>query len=271
MIQERIYFDESDDRVWLDTYAVNDPVNSLRDAVLVIPGGAYCHFCLREGQYTAFALLGRGVNAFVLRYSIGKDAVYPRQLLDAARALKYIKENAEKYHIDENRIFAFGYSAGGHLLGTLATKHAFAEQELGLPRDYLKIRGAVFCYPVITAYGATHQGSFENLMKKPLSEYTEEEKENLSIERCITKDTPPAFIWHTSEDKVVPINGTLRLCRAYAEAGQTVEMHIYPYGAHGTALGTEYTSNGKADHIQPRVVVWFEEALKWMKDLDNAR
>lgn len=269
MIYERIYFDETDNRVWLDVYAVADAKISLRDAVLVIPGGGYRAICMREGQYTAFALLGKGINAFVLRYSVGEHAKYPRQLLDAARALKYIKENAGKYNVNPKRIFAFGYSAGGHLLGTLATKHEFAEAELGLEKDFLKVRGAVFCYPVVTAYGATHEGSFENLLKKPLGEYTEEEKEMLSIERCVTSDTPPAFIWHTSEDKVVPINGSLRLCRAYSDAGMPVEMHIYPYGPHGTALGTDYTSDGKADHIQPRVVAWFDEALKWMGDLDN--
>ena len=269
MIQERIFFDESDNRVWLDVYAVNDPVNTPRDAVLVIPGGGYRGVSEREGQYTAFALLGRGINAFVLRYSVGAHAKYPRQLLDAAGALKHIKENVEKYHINPDRIFALGYSAGGHLLGTLVTRHSFAEREMSLPEDYLKVRGAIFCYPVVTAYGATHIGSFENLLKKPFDEYTEEEREFFSIERHITEKTPPAFIWHTSEDKTVPINGTLRLCRAYSEAGQPVELHIYPYGVHGIALGTEYTSNGREDHIQPRATVWIDEALKWMKGLDN--
>ena len=151
MIQEKIYFDESDERVFLEVYVQNDPVVSERDAILVIPGGGYSGVSVREGIYTALAFLGKGVNTFVLTYSVGEHAVYPRQLLDAARALKYIKENAEKYHVNPNRIFALGYSAGGHLLGTLTTLHNIAEKELGLPEDYLKIRGAIFCYPVITA------------------------------------------------------------------------------------------------------------------------
>lgn len=269
MIHEKIYFDESDERVWLDTYAVCDPVISPRDTVLVIPGGGYRGVSAREGRYTALALLGRGINAFVLKYSTGEAARYPRQLLDAAKALKYIKENAEKYNVNKDRIFALGYSAGGHLLGTLATKHGFAEKQLGLPENYLKVRGAIFCYPVVTAHGPTHEGSFLNLMKKPLSEYTDAERDELSIELCVNSETPPAFIWHTSEDKSVPIDGSLKLCLAYKNAGLPVELHIYPYGPHGAALGTDYTSDGKADHIQPRVVAWLDEALKWMKDLDN--
>ena len=138
---ERIHFESEDERVFLDVYAMHDDVNSPRDAVLVIPGGAYSGVSWREGVYTALALVARGVNAFVLTYSCGDHAIYPRQLLDAGRALKYIKENAEKYHIDADRIFALGYSAGGHLLGTLTTLHGVAEKELGLPVDLKIILG----------------------------------------------------------------------------------------------------------------------------------
>ena len=269
MINERIYFDENDNRVYLDVYAVNDEKLPSRDAILIIPGGAYIDVSWREGIYTALAFLGRGVNAFVLNYSVGEHAIYPRQLLDAARALKYIKDNVGKYHVNPNRIFALGYSAGGHLLGTLATLYHKAETMLDLPEDYLKIRGAIFCYPVITAYGATHELSFKCLMKKPLSDYTEAEKELLSIEKNITPDSPPAFIWHTAGDKYVPINGSLKLCEAYYNAGVTVELHVYPYGTHGIALATEQTSNGIEDYIQPRAEAWLGEAYKWMQGLDK--
>ena len=269
MINERIHFDSADDRVFLDTYAVNDSTNTPRDAILVIPGGAYSSVSWREGIYTALSFLGKGVNTFVLTYSVGEHAVYPRQLLDAARAFKYIKENAEKYHVNPDRIFALGYSAGGHLLGTLTTLHGVAEKELGLAKDYLKIRGAIFCYPVVTAYGPTHQGSFVNLLKKPFDEYTEAEKELLSIEKNVDKNTPPAFIWHTAGDTGVPINGSLKLCQAYYDAGVTTELHVYPYGPHGIALGTEYTTNGREDFLQPRAQAWVDEAYKWMKGIDN--
>ena len=265
MIQEKIYFDSTDERVSLDVYAVNDPTVKARDAILVIPGGAYQIVSRREGIYTALAFLGKGINTFVLNYSVGEHAVYPRQLLDAARALKYIKDNADKYHVNKDRIFALGYSAGGHLLGTLATLYRKAEEIIGTEKDYLKIRGAIFCYPVVTAFGATHCDSFKYLMKKPLEEYTDEEKNLLSIEKNITPDTPPAFIWHTSGDKGVPINGSLKLCQAYYDAGLPTELHIYPYGPHGIALGNEASSNGIASYVQPRAAAWVDEAFKWMQ------
>lgn len=269
MIQEKIFFDKNDDRVFLDVYAVNDQSVAPRDAVLIIPGGAYSGVSAREGLYTALAFIARGVNAFVLTYSVGQDAVYPRQLLDAGRALKHIKENADKYHVNSARIFALGYSAGGHLLGTLTTLHGIAEKELGLPSDYLKVRGSIFCYPVISAFGKTHAGSFKNLMKKPLEEYTEEEKMLLSIEKNINENTPPAFIWHTSQDYGVPISGSLALAEAYFNVKVPVELHIFPYGPHGIAMATESSSDGKEAFIQPRAQIWIDEALKWMKGLDN--
>ena len=265
-ISERIYFNKDDDRVYLDVYAVNDYKVSPRDAVLVLPGGAYSGVSWREGVYTGLALAGNGVNAFVLTYSVGDHAIYPRQLLDAAMALRYIKDNAERYHIDPERVFALGYSAGGHLLGTLTTQYGFAEKALGVPKDSLKIRGAIFCYPVITASDNTHVRSFENLLKKPFDKMTDGEREALSIEKCITPETPPAFIWHTAGDVGVPINGSLSLARAYYDAGIPVEAHVYPYGPHGIALGTEWTSDGREAFVQDRAQAWLGEALKWMKN-----
>ena len=136
MKHERIYFDKTDERVFLDIYAVTDPLMSKREAMLVIPGGGYSHVCAdREGECIALAFAAKGMNAFVLTYSVGQDAVYPRQLLDAARAMAYIKEHAEEYHIDPDRIYGVGFSAGGHLLGTLTTLHGEAEELLGRARS----------------------------------------------------------------------------------------------------------------------------------------
>jgi acetyl esterase/lipase len=269
MLHEKIYIDPSDERVFLETYALADPNVAARDAILILPGGAYRGISERERMYTPLAFLGKGINTFVLTYSIGADAVYPRQLLDACRALKYIKENAEKYHINPNRIFALGYSAGGHLLGLLTVHHDVGERELGLPKDYLKVRGSLFCYSAVSAWGSIKGRSFENLLKKPFADMTDEEKEFFSIEKNITSDSPPAFIWHTSEDKSVSISNSLKLCQAYYDAGQVVELHVFPYGPHGIALGTEFTSYNGDACIQPRAEIWVDEAFKWIKGLDR--
>ena len=267
MFSERIFFDDAHPNVWLDLFLPDG--GDARDAVLVIPGGAYRSVCKREGVNTAIALVNEGICAFVLNYSFGEEVKYPRQLLDAAGALAFIKSNTGKYNVNPDRIFGLGYSAGGHLLGTLLTQRELAEGELGLASGALKLRGAIFSYPVVTAYGKTHKGTFKNLLKKPLTEYTVEEKQLFSIEKHINADTPPAFIWHTSEDVSVPIYGSLKLCRAYVKAGHPTELHIYPYGPHGIALGTEASSNGHPEYVEPKAAGWFSEALDWMRTLDN--
>ena len=264
MIHERIYLD-SEERAYIETYVNTDAREEVRDAILVIPGGGYQTVCLdREGECIAVAYAARGLNAFVLNYRVGKDEHYPNQLLDAAKAMAYIKENAEKYNINPDRVFAVGFSAGGHLCGTLATLHGEAEEILGLPRDTARPTGVVLSYPVVTALHNTHRGSFERLLAKPFDEITEEEKMHFSLEMNINKDTSPAFIWHTAEDKVVPPVGSIRLAEAYVRAGAKVELHLYPYGSHGLALSNDVTV-AKGQQIQPKAEAWVKEAVEWMK------
>lgn len=261
MIYERIYLDEQK-RVYIDTYANTDERLVPLDAILVIPGGGYGCVCSdREGEPIALAFATRAVNAFVLNYRVGEGVKYPDQLIDAARAMAYIKENAKRYHINPERVFAVGFSAGGHLCGTLATLHSEAEELLGLEKDVARPRGVVLSYPVVTALHKTHQSSFAKLLCKPFSEISDEQKRHLSLEENVNADTPPAFIWHTAKDAVVPPIGSLRLARAYCNAGAKVELHLYPYGPHGLALSNDVTCVDG----QPKAEGWVDAAWEWMK------
>ncbi len=265
VINERIYFDSNDKSVYLEVFAQVDRRIAPRDAMLVIPGGGYEMVCMdSEGESVALAYLARGVNAFVVKYNVDANSVFPSQLLNVAGALKHIKENAEKYHINPNRIFAVGFSAGGHLTGLLATQHRLAERELGLPEDYLKIAGAVFSYPVITAFGETHENSFALLAKKPFSELTEDERRLYSIECNIKSDTPRAFIWHTAGDCGVAPYGSLKLAMAYYAAKVPVELHLYPNGPHGSALCLPHTTRGYPTLEIPDASEWLDLSVKWM-------
>ena len=265
MLCERIYLDE-EKKSYIDTFAVVDSRIAPQDAMLVIPGGGYHHVCLdREGDCVALAYASRGVNAFVLNYHVGEGQIFPTQLVDAARAMVYIKENAERYHINPNRVFAVGFSAGGHLTGSLATMYKEAEEIINAKPELARPRGVVLGYPVVSAYPPANEGSFEGLLGKPYDQITEDERERFSIEKRVDATTPPAFIWHTAQDTAVSPKGSLSLARAYVEAGVTVEMHLYPYGPHATALGIEMTSAGQASYIQPKVQKWVEESVEWMK------
>ena len=123
MKHERIYLNPDDDRVFIDTYVKNLGKNW--PAMLVIPGGGYVAVCTeREGEPIALDFVAKGYNAFVLNYRVGKPGdVFPKQLLDAGAAMIYIREHADEFGIDPERVFSLGFSAGGHLVGCLANLH----------------------------------------------------------------------------------------------------------------------------------------------------
>ena len=268
MLTERIFLSD-DKRAYLDTY-VSEFRNARRDAMLVIPGGGYRAVCSdREGELVALAYASRGYNAFVLNYRVAeKGDIYPTQLLDACRALLYIKANADKYFINPDRIFAVGFSAGGHLAGSLAlmTKDTLVLDTLGVTTDDLKIKGVVLSYPVTTAMANTHRGSFEYLAGMPFDDIPEELKRKYSLEENVDENSPPAFIWHTAEDKTVPVIGSLRLAAKYVEKGVPVSIHVYPYGCHGISLATAY-ANHEARVAEPLAERWLEDSIDFLNSL----
>ena len=242
MIHERIYLDKTDERVYIDTYVPNE--KGSRPAILVIPGGGYANVCTdREGEPIALAFVEQGFNAFVLNYRVGKEGdVFPKQLIDASRAMLYIKENAEKYSTNPKRGVGTCFSAGGHLTGSLATMYDYDEIKAEFGEDYIKIKptGAILCYPVVSVMeSATHVGSFENLLGKKLSEFTEEERRRYSLEYAARENSAPMFIWHTATDELVPVIGSLSLAKRMAELKLPLKVSIYPYGTHGVALANE--------------------------------
>lgn len=265
---ERIYLRKDDPEIYLDAYAVDDKRLKPRDAVLIIPGGAYAYVCLdREGEKTALAYAARGVNAFVLNYRAAADDVFPMHLECAALAMAWIRLHSEDYNVNPERVFSLGFSAGGHLCGSLATMYKYVEERLGLDKGIAKPCGIVMAYPVVSAYRPTHEDSFKNLLNKPFDAYTDEERMIYSIEMNVKENTPPAFIWHTASDEAVPVQGTLKLALAYANAGVPFTLRVYPYGPHGIGLGTDYSNNGEDARIQPIAAKWVEESIEWMKTI----
>ena len=269
MLHERIYLDKDDDRVYIDTYVVNDK-SYKRDAMLVIPGGGYNAVCTeREGEPIALAYVAFGMNAFVLNYRVGGVGdVFPKQLIDAGRAIIYIKENAERFGIDPERVFTVGFSAGGHLSGSCAIMYDAPEvkEALGVTADENKPCASVLGYPVVTANTEiTSQNTFKRLLGKPFSEITDAERKRFSLETAVNERSAPMFIWHTAQDTGVPVNGSLMLAQAAKDAGVNVTLHVYPYGPHGVALATKITECGKAAWVQPLAERWVFDSVEWLK------
>lgn len=242
-------------------------VHAPRPAMLVLPGGGY-RFCSdREAEPIALAYMNAGYNAYVLRYACQENAKFPRPLLEASYAMKLIRDRAAVDNTDPARVFAIGFSAGGHLAGALATcwqrKEIYTAAGVGYGEN--KPNGVVLCYPVVSGGEYRHVGSFCAICGK--ADPSEEELALYSNERNVTADCPPVFLWHTASDSVVPVENSLLMARALAEKKIPFSLHVFPHGPHGLSLATAETSCGRASLEMGDVAEWLSLSLSWLSSL----
>ena len=262
MLYEKIMLDESDENAYLTAYVADKIPGFTRKAILVIPGGGYGNVCTdREGEPIAQAFIPYGYNAFVLSYSTAKTSknVFPSQLIQASLAINHIKDNAEEYGIDPDKVFAVGFSAGGHLTACLGSLWDLPEiyEKTNIPYGYNKPAGTMLIYPVING----HMGSFKNLFGTDAP--TDEQLELVSINKQISEKSSPIFMVHSSNDQIVSVKNTLSLAEACAEKGITFELHVYPDAPHGVALGNKITMCGNAKYNYPAMSKWVAQAAEW--------
>ena len=209
--------------------------NWKRPAVVVVPGGGYAMVSKREGDPIASEFFANGFQAFVLTYEVTPNVAYPEQLLELSASLDYIRANAEELHVNTDEIFVVGFSAGGHLTANLAVEYQTSSQKAGVELN-CKPTAVALAYPVISnEYG--HVGSHANLLVGYTDEAKAELLKTLNVDKAVTKDTPPAFIWTTVQDSIVPCCNSLNYASALANAGVEFELHIHPRGDHGAATG----------------------------------
>jgi acetyl esterase/lipase len=209
-------------------------------AVIVAPGGSYARLSMNnEGRAPANYLNALGIAAFVLRYRLGPKYHHPIELGDAQRAIRTVRARAAEWHIAADRIGIMGFSAGGHLAASASTHFDAGKPDAADPIDRASSRPdfAVLAYPVISFVEPwTHQGSKTNL----LGEHPDPAlARSLSSETQVTPATPPAFLYHTSADTVVPAENAVAYFLALRKAGVPAEMHVFRNGAHGTGLGQQ--------------------------------
>lgn len=236
-----------------------------RPLVLICPGGAYAYTSPREGEAFAMQFLAMGYHAAVLKYSCA-PAVFPTSLTELASAMILIRQHAEEWHVDPDKIIVLGCSAGGHLAASLATlwDEDFLAEALKLKKTdhkLLKPDGLILCYPVITSGEFAHRGSFENLLG-------EQEKElggELSLETRVSEKVPPVFIWHTYTDGSVPVENSLLFVNALRKAGVSTEFHMYPCGGHGLGLANRLTRAGDGSAVQEECTSWIPLVHTWIE------
>lgn len=235
--------------------------NRTRPAVVICPGGGYKMVSEREGEPIAVQLLAMGVHAFVLNYSV-TPIHHPAQLAELASAVQMIRQNATQWHVDPEKIIVMGTSAGGHLAGMLATMwNSQTLKELGYDSQMIKPNGLIMGYSVVTAdqeYG--HQGSFDHLLGEDASS---EEREKLSLQKLVSKDTPISFIWTTTEDQVVPMENSLMMASALRKNGIKFEFHVFPNGPHGHSLATSETAKNDSQIVKD-LQIWPTLLKEWL-------
>lgn len=240
--------------------------NGKRPVILMCPGGGYEMTSDREAEPMAMQFLAMGYHVAVLRYSVC-PVRYPAALLQVAESVLYLKEHADEYHIDPEKIVVQGCSAGGHLAANygIAWNSPFLTKLMGMENDpeRLCVAGLLLCYPVITSGEKAHEESFRNL----LGEQYEEKKEELSLENQVTPDTPPTFLWHTATDETVPVENSLYFFQACLQQGVSAELHIYPVGGHGLSLANEETCRANGIGVQKECQSWIGLAQTWLEEI----
>ncbi len=246
-----------------------------RPAMIVAPGGGYLALAHREAEPVAARWLGMGYQAFILRYSVllgspeegapmpepNRAARYPVQVVEAARAVAYVREHAEELGVDADRVFVLGFSAGAHVAISLAERWAdYGEQS--------RPTGVIGCYPMLRML---EQSDFE---LQPLSalavcgttEPDEAQVAAVDLVEHANAAMPPLFLWHTSQDQLTNPVDTARLAARAMELGVPCELHIYREGNHGSGLCDETTS-AHGEHVNPHNATWAALADEWARRL----
>lgn len=240
-------------RPWLEPY----PVETRRKhgAVIVFPGGGYGFRAPHEGTPIAERFNEIGVHGFVCQYRVDPNR-HPAPLQDAARAVRIVRSRAREWNVDPDRIAVCGFSAGGHLAASVGVHYDKDDAKGGDDLDSVSARpdAMILAYPVISAGVSGHQGSFTNLLS---DDATEELRRRMSLEHQVDERTPPAFIWHTAVDDMVPVENSILFALMHRKHGIPFELHIYSEGNHGLGLAPKV----------PHVATWSALCCEWLQGM----
>lgn len=229
-------------------------------AVVICPGGGYEYTSDREGEPVAMEYYHAGYHAFVVHYAVKEHAGNFQPLCQLAAVIAHIRKQAEEWNVQENKIAVCGFSAGGHLagsLGTLANTKSF--QKVWGRNDPIRPDAMILCYPVILADEFAHEGSIMHVSE---SQPGTDTYCWFGLDRHVTGATPPTFLWHTAADSVVPVENSLSFAGALSREKVPFEMHIFPEGNHGMSVCS--TAVNASNPYLGRWVAW---SIAWLNKL----
>lgn len=275
----------------LEVYALDSEisygVNRKWPAIIICPGGGYLISATKEGEGVATQFLNHGFSCFVLRYStflnnreslindepdINQNGYYPNQILELMETMHLLKENAEEWNIDVDNIFTLGFSAGGHIVGTLATRwdDSYFKEKLGFIPDAkeLQPKGSILAYPMLTGdiVGESKNSKLMELCLYGHHHPTDEEKDKLTLINYVSPTTSPMFIWHTRDDEVCDAKLTTEFISELQKNDIQCEYHLFSHGKHGLASSNKYYAKNKND-INKNVTLWLPLAINWLEQI----
>ena len=236
---------------WLDLYLLD--ADAPRGAVVVVPGGGYTHRAPHEGEPVARLFNERGYHAFVVQYRVAPHSPMSA-FLDASRSMRLVRSRAGEWGIAPGKIAVCGFSAGGHLAGLVGVHGDDGNPLAQDPVEQFSNRpdAMILCYAWLSARVTQPQD-----IQVPSGDSAEELLRRISVELNVSPKTPPAFLWHTAEDKRVSVVHSLLMVEALRQHDIPFELHIYPHGRHGLGLAQEI----------PHVASWANLCCEWLNSM----
>lgn len=256
-----------------------------RPAVIVCPGGSYTHLADREGEPVALAFAAEGCQAFVLRYTLGDpeggNPAYPACFDELSQSVALLRERADEWEIDPNRVFVCGFSAGGHLVLMQGTAWRRQAERLGLEPELLRPSGVIAGYPLADVRGF---GEFLFQMSGLYPDHpavkmgtecanavfgrvdpSADEMDALTPVTLANAESSPTFIWATAEDKLVDPSNALKMASALSAAHVPVELHLFERGPHGMSLASSVTAGPGGTRVDDDAAQWLDLAVRWIR------
>lgn len=258
-------------------------------AIIICGGGGYLGISDREKEPVALFFLNAGYQAIVLDYGTKKThgSEYPKPVFDLAKMILKVRENAEEWNINPEKVAIIGFSAGGHLCASMATQwqEKYLAERLNINNSVLlKPNAVILSYPVTDlklqkewfntkdkknlspSLGTESPEEFMNTANEAMlgKEYTEGDVEKASPITHVTSQIPPVFLWHTATDEMVYVLNSLLFAKKVVEVGGECEFHMFEKGAHGMSLGNRQSGGGR-EMMNSDIAAWTELALRFLK------
>jgi acetyl esterase/lipase len=288
MIHEKIHL-LTKSGAYLTTYILEDEEyarkNKKKPAVIICPGGGYTFVSQNEGEPVALAFAAKGYHAFVLHYSVGIENPFPAALLELGKAVSIIRERSNEWNIEENDITVCGFSAGGHLAACLGTYFSqdFVTEALRTTPEILRPNALILGYPTFSLRTVRDGNELTDEMTKLMDQglmpdfrgfnvrqiltgkpqYDEEDLAMINLLGNISSDMPPAFIFGSNRDTLIPPADLLEMTQKLYEKGVLCELHLFGFGPHGQGLYTPSCTDEsliEGNHMDS----WFDLALSWL-------